>query len=92
MGQESPQAARGHAARYREQSVARNLQRVMDKLHELGIADDTLLFYFSDHGDCMGSHGFFEKSSPWEESIRIPLLSHGGVAYAGQRSDALDVP
>ena len=84
---------RQHAGYYAQiENIDRNLQRVMDKLYELGISDETLLFYFSDHGDCMGSHAYFEKSSPWEESIRIPFLIHGGVPYAGLRSDALDVP
>ena len=30
--------------------------------------------FFSDHGDMLGSHGQWEKSSPWEESVRIPFI------------------
>jgi len=37
----------------------------------------------SDHGDMLGSHGQRGKSSPWEESIRIPfIVARVGGPYA----------
>jgi arylsulfatase A-like enzyme len=35
-------------------------------------AEDTALFFFSDHGDMLGSHGLRLKRKPYEESIRVP--------------------
>ncbi len=36
---------------------------------------NTLFVYLSDHGEFMGSHGYyFEKKHPHEESVRIPAL------------------
>jgi arylsulfatase A-like enzyme len=36
---------------------------------------NTIFIYVSDHGDFMGSHGYyFEKKHPHEESVRIPAL------------------
>ena len=51
-----------------------NLGRLMVALDELGIADDTILVYTSDHGDMLGSHGHVRKERPWEESARIPFM------------------
>ena len=51
-----------------------NLARLMTALDELGIADDTILVYTSDHGDMLGSHGHVRKERPWEESARIPFM------------------
>jgi len=50
------------------------LGRIMAKLDELGLADDTILVYSSDHGSMMGSHGLGSKRQPYEESIRVPFL------------------
>lgn len=51
-----------------------NLGRIRNHLKELGVDQDTWIVFFSDHGDMLGSHGQWEKSSPWEESIRIPFI------------------
>jgi len=40
-------------------------------------ADDTHLVFFSDHGDMHGSHGQFRKTTPHEESIRVPVIVSG---------------
>lgn len=51
-----------------------NVGRVLATLRELEVDRETWICFFSDHGDMLGSHGQWEKSSPWEESIRIPLV------------------
>ena len=51
-----------------------NIGRIRDGLKRLGVDEDTWIVFFSDHGDMLGSHGQWEKSSPWEESIRIPFI------------------
>ena len=51
-----------------------NVGRVVQALEETGQLDDTIICYFSDHGDMMGSHGRRQKSRPEEESSNIPLL------------------
>jgi len=43
-------------------------------LDRLGLADNTIVVFLSDHGDNLGSHGLFNKDVLFEESIRIPLL------------------
>ena len=51
-----------------------NVGRIREHLKTLGVDQDTWIVFFSDHGDMLGSHGQWEKSSPWEESIRIPFI------------------
>lgn len=59
-----------------------NLGRIITELEMTGLADDTYIVFFSDHGDMHGSHGQFRKSVPWEESIRIPFIVGGGGGMA----------
>jgi arylsulfatase A-like enzyme len=59
-----------------------NVGRVFDMLEVLNLDETTHVFFFSDHGDMHGSHGYVRKSSPWEESIRIPFI----VQPAGERA------
>lgn len=47
---------------------------ILDKLESLGLSENTIVVYTSDHGDMMGSHRMVEKSAMYEESVRIPFL------------------
>lgn len=55
-----------------------NVGRIIDALDRLGLADDTYVMFFSDHGDMHGSHGQFRKTTPHEEAVRIPLIISTG--------------
>jgi len=48
--------------------------RILDKVDELGLADNTLIIFTSDHGEMLGAHGMREKNVFYEESAHIPLL------------------
>jgi arylsulfatase A-like enzyme len=62
--------------------------RLMAKLDELGLRENTIVLYSSDHGDMLGSQGARLKRKPWEESIRVPgFLRWPGRVKAGSRSD-----
>ena len=50
------------------------LARLGHVLDELGLMDDTVFVYTSDHGDMLGSHGRQRKQHPWDESIRVPFV------------------
>jgi arylsulfatase A-like enzyme len=47
---------------------------LLDGLAELGLADDTIIVFTSDHGDMRQSQGLETKCFPWDESIRVPFL------------------
>ena len=71
-------------------AVDHEMGRLMRALDELGLAEETIVLFSSDHGDMLGSHGQRLKRKPWEESIRIPgILRYPARVRAGRRTDAL---
>jgi len=69
-----------------------NFGRIRSALDRLSLAEDTYILFFSDHGDMHGSHGQFKKNSPWEESIRVPLLIGGGVPFYDHKLGSNHLP
>ena len=61
-----------------------NVGRIVAALERNGLADDTYIVFFSDHGDMHGSHGYFRKNVPFEESLRIPFII-GAAGSLGTR-------
>ena len=51
--------------------------RVMNKLDDLGLADDTVIVFTSDHGDYMGDHGLMLKLLlHYQGLIKVPFIWH----------------
>ena len=48
--------------------------RVEEALERLGMTEDTILVFTSDHGEMNGSQGHDRKIRPWDESILVPFL------------------
>jgi len=60
--------------------------RLLGKLDDLGLADDTLVVFTSDHGDMMGSHGMVNKCVMYDEALRVPfIVRHPCVTGGGRR-------
>jgi uncharacterized sulfatase len=68
-----------------------HLGRILDELDELGIADNTLVVYTSDHGEYMGDHWLWSKGgSHYDQAVRVPFIVRWpGVVPAGCSSDSL---
>jgi arylsulfatase A-like enzyme len=69
-----------------------NVGRIRAALEEAGLSHNTHIIFFSDHGDMLGSHGMFRKTTPHEESIRVPMIIGGHVPLYEHRTAALDCP
>lgn len=60
--------------------------RLLAALEETGQARDTIVVYTADHGEMLGEHGLWRKSTFYEHSARVPLIIRWpGVATAGRR-------
>ncbi len=65
--------------------------RVLAELESLGLADDTLVVFTSDHGDMLGDHRMFTKGAGFYDAVtRVPLLMRWpGSIPPGRRVDEL---
>jgi iduronate 2-sulfatase len=57
--------------------------RVLDTLEELGLAENTIVVLWGDHGFSLGEHGLWVKHSPFELANRIPLIVRAPGATPG---------
>jgi arylsulfatase A-like enzyme len=48
--------------------------RLLDGLDRLGIRDETIVVFISDHGYNLGEHDCWSKLSLWEGSVRVPMI------------------
>ncbi len=69
----------------------KSLSELIDALSELGLYDDTVIAYTSDHGDACGSHGLRAKlPCVYEEVMGVPMIIKApGITEAGTHTDAL---
>lgn len=63
--------------------IDNNIVRIIDHLKKIGLSDDTLIIYTSDHGLTIGHHGFWGKGNStrplnmYDTSLHIPLIWSG---------------
>ncbi|MFC1671946.1 sulfatase-like hydrolase/transferase [Planctomycetota bacterium] len=64
--------------------------RVLDELGRLGLAENTLVIYTTDHGDMCGSHGMMDKHFVmYDDVVRVPLVMRWpGRIASGTACDA----
>lgn len=65
--------------------------KILDKLEELGLAENTLVVFTTDHGHFYGQHGLIAKGPfMFDDLIKVPLIArYDGVIEAGQISRSL---
>ena len=70
-------------------SVDEAVARIVEKLDELDLANDTVVIFTSDNGFMFGEHWWLGKGVPYEESIRVPMVVRYPALIVPQRSEAL---
>ncbi len=58
-------------------------------LDRIGLADDTIVVYTSDHGEMLGAQNRMGKRLPHDESCRVPFVVRAPGAPAGRSSDVM---
>jgi len=77
---ENPQLYRDYIAAYYAlvAEMDDHIGTILAALDRLGMAENTIVIYTSDHGDFVGSHGMIEKCAPghnvYEDTLRVPLI------------------
>ena len=75
--------------------VDAQIGRILDALEATGLADNTIVVVWGDHGWHLGEKGVTGKNTLWEESTRVPLLFAGpGItsdARSAQPVELLDI-
>jgi choline-sulfatase len=51
--------------------------QVLQALEDCGLAEDTRVLYTSDHGEMLGEHGLWWKSSMYEGAAGVPMILAG---------------
>ncbi|BBH22934.1 choline-sulfatase [Paenibacillus baekrokdamisoli] len=54
--------------------VDKQVGKILDTLDNLGLTDNTLIIFTSDHGELLGDHYAFGKRSYYEASTRVPMI------------------
>ncbi|MFW5882326.1 MAG: sulfatase [Planctomycetota bacterium] len=83
------------AARYyfaQVTGVDRCFGRILRALAAAGVAEDTLVLFTADHGECLCSHGVRGKNRIWSECFDVPFLLRAPGLLAPAVDDLLLSP
>jgi iduronate 2-sulfatase len=65
--------------------------RILKALKELGLDQETAVFFTSDHGYLLGEHHFWQKGNLREEVTRVPLIMRVPTSKPGTSSSIVEL-
>jgi len=69
--------------------VDAQIGRLLDALEAEGLADDTIVVLWSDHGYHLGEMELWNKHTVWEQALRVPLIVRAPGVDGGAATDGL---
>ena len=56
------------------EKIDHEVSRIMKSVRSLGLEENTVILFTSDHGECNGAHQYSGKVLLYEESSRVPMI------------------
>ncbi|MCM1349127.1 MAG: sulfatase [Firmicutes bacterium] len=69
--------------------VDAQIGKLLEALDENGLADNTIIVLFGDHGYHLGDHGLWNKLTDFEQATRVPLIISMPGAAKGKHSSSV---
>jgi arylsulfatase A-like enzyme len=68
-----------------------NVGRILNQLDSLGIANNTMVVFLSDHGDMLGQHGSFcgIKNQAYRAAMHVPLIIRYPDQFTPAKTNAM---
>lgn len=63
--------------------------KILDKLEETGLADNTIVVFWGDHGYHLGDHGMWNKHSNFEQATHSPLIISAPGFNGNQKAEGM---
>ncbi len=63
--------------------------KILDKLEEKGLLENSVVMFTSDHGDCLGDHGHSQKWTMYDTITRVPTIVRSTNHAGGRRHSGL---
>lgn len=60
--------------------------KILDAIDNLGLRENTVVIFTSDHGDGNASHGWNQKTALFQESVNVPFIIRDGAVKSNQQA------
>jgi len=93
-GVRSPEEIRRARAGYYGQihHIDHQIGRLLMAMRRLGVLDNTLIIFTSDHGDMLGDHNLWRKTYAYEGSAHVPFIVSLPASWRAPRGLTVDAP
>lgn len=73
--------------------VDREIGRLLDRVKELGIYDEAIIIFVSDHGESLGEHGLFfaHDFTLYQELVHVPMMIRAPGTQPGRVSSVVSL-
>lgn len=68
------------------EKVDAEIGKIINAIDALGLRENTIIIFTSDHGDGNASHGWNQKTALFQESVKVPLIiNYKAITNANER-------